>query len=457
MPCRTTSVSRPVGVQLVGEPGAQTRPARRWRFRPASWRRSPATAPRRSAAGCRPRPPSTREGPRDPELVVWYCSRDDVDRVHAGEECWGTARAWGAGCSRRPSVRRQGPGRGALGRRRQALLAPRPASGSPCRTASHVVDAQADRDRLERGRPGVAVDTFRDELLGGFPLGMSGSRPVMPTATLPAASRGLVRARRRRPVGPAPRGEGKAQEQHNGKERAACSAGHARNRSRARRVLPRPVDSDTMHEEQRRRPDAHLDQAQQLAVTELLRVWPVVCELAGRFRAAGHELALVGGPVRDVLLGRACDDLDFTTDARPEEVLRLVSGWAEAVVGRRHRLRDRRRAAARRQAGDHHLPRPRRYDRDSPQARGGLRLLDPGRPVPPGLHGQRDGGAAHRRPRGLRVRRPLRRARRPRRPAAADAGDAGDVVLRRPAAHDARRALRRAAGVRRRAGGRGRR
>jgi poly(A) polymerase len=86
-----------------------------------------------------------------------------------------------------------------------------------------------------------------------------------------------------------------------------------------------------MHEEQRRRPDAHLDQAQQLAVTELLRVRPVVCELAGRFLAAGHSLALVGGPVRDVLLGRASDDWDFTTDARPEEVLALVSGWAEAV------------------------------------------------------------------------------------------------------------------------------
>ena len=57
----------------------------------------------------------------------------------------------------------------------------------------------------------------------------------------------------------------------------------------------------------------------------------MVGELAGRFAAAGHTLALVGGPVRDALLGRLSDDLDFTTDARPEQVLKLVRGWAEAV------------------------------------------------------------------------------------------------------------------------------
>ena len=51
---------------------------------------------------------------------------------------------------------------------------------------------------------------------------------------------------------------------------------------------------------------------------ELLRVSPVADELGRRFAAAGHELHLVGGSVRDALLGRLGDDLDFTTDARPE-------------------------------------------------------------------------------------------------------------------------------------------
>ncbi|MBV9484697.1 MAG: CCA tRNA nucleotidyltransferase [Frankiaceae bacterium] len=47
--------------------------------------------------------------------------------------------------------------------------------------------------------------------------------------------------------------------------------------------------------------------------------------LAARFAAAGHALYLVGGPVRDALLGRETNDLDFTTDARPETILELIS------------------------------------------------------------------------------------------------------------------------------------
>ncbi len=76
--------------------------------------------------------------------------------------------------------------------------------------------------------------------------------------------------------------------------------------------------------------DAELSEAQRRAVTELLRVAPVVDVLAERFRAAGHELALVGGSVRDALLGRLGDDLDFATSARPEQVVELVEGWADA-------------------------------------------------------------------------------------------------------------------------------
>ena len=74
-----------------------------------------------------------------------------------------------------------------------------------------------------------------------------------------------------------------------------------------------------------------LSDAQANAVRELLRVSPVAGELGERFAAGGHALHLVGGSVRDALLGRLGEDLDFTTDARPERVLELVAGWAEAT------------------------------------------------------------------------------------------------------------------------------
>ncbi|WUH92209.1 CCA tRNA nucleotidyltransferase [Streptomyces sp. NBC_00433] len=61
------------------------------------------------------------------------------------------------------------------------------------------------------------------------------------------------------------------------------------------------------------------------------RVEPVAEELGHRFRAAGFDLALVGGSVRDILLGRLGNDLDFTTDARPEQVLRILRPWADSV------------------------------------------------------------------------------------------------------------------------------
>ena len=64
---------------------------------------------------------------------------------------------------------------------------------------------------------------------------------------------------------------------------------------------------------------------------ELLRIAPVADELAARFTAAGHRLYLVGGSVRDALLGRLGTDLDFTTDARPDSIQAILAGWADAV------------------------------------------------------------------------------------------------------------------------------
>jgi poly(A) polymerase len=49
------------------------------------------------------------------------------------------------------------------------------------------------------------------------------------------------------------------------------------------------------------------------------------------FAAAGHDLYLVGGSVRDALLGRLGADLDFTTDARPAQLQKLLRGWADAL------------------------------------------------------------------------------------------------------------------------------
>jgi len=54
-----------------------------------------------------------------------------------------------------------------------------------------------------------------------------------------------------------------------------------------------------------------------------------LAELAGRFVAAGHQLYLVGGTVRDAVLNRPSPDIDLTTDARPDEIERLVSPWAD--------------------------------------------------------------------------------------------------------------------------------
>ena len=72
-------------------------------------------------------------------------------------------------------------------------------------------------------------------------------------------------------------------------------------------------------------------EVQRSVTAELDRIAPVIDDLGRRFTEAGHELALVGGPVRDAMLGRRHNDLDFTTSARPEQTERLLKGWADAI------------------------------------------------------------------------------------------------------------------------------
>ncbi|MDX5400649.1 MAG: CCA tRNA nucleotidyltransferase, partial [Actinomycetes bacterium] len=54
-----------------------------------------------------------------------------------------------------------------------------------------------------------------------------------------------------------------------------------------------------------------------------------ITELGRHFADAGHEIALVGGPVRDAFLGVQSNDLDFATSAHPDETERILSGWAD--------------------------------------------------------------------------------------------------------------------------------
>jgi poly(A) polymerase len=73
-----------------------------------------------------------------------------------------------------------------------------------------------------------------------------------------------------------------------------------------------------------------MNNEQRKAAAALMRARvPDVAGIGRLFAAHGHELALVGGPVRDVLLGREPGDLDLTTDATPEQVLAMVGGWAD--------------------------------------------------------------------------------------------------------------------------------
>jgi len=74
-----------------------------------------------------------------------------------------------------------------------------------------------------------------------------------------------------------------------------------------------------------------LDAASELAIRSLIERAPLASSLAQAFKSAGFKLALVGGPVRDAILGRLGNDLDFTTDAKPEETKKILRDWAEDI------------------------------------------------------------------------------------------------------------------------------
>jgi poly(A) polymerase len=66
------------------------------------------------------------------------------------------------------------------------------------------------------------------------------------------------------------------------------------------------------------------------AVRGLAPVLPLLIGLGSRFVDAGHEIALVGGPVRDAFLGRESPDLDLTTSASPEQTQAILARWGDA-------------------------------------------------------------------------------------------------------------------------------
>ncbi|WP_415361169.1 CCA tRNA nucleotidyltransferase [Saccharothrix sp. BKS2] len=127
-------------------------------------------------------------------------------------------------------------------------------------------------------------------------------------------------------LGPAGRGHGSAPGGRAVVARSPAPGGRRELvRARSARPVPwLPVSGSNV-------PTAPSPTGQDNAVVELLSASPVVEELAARFDAAGHRLYLVGGSVRDAVLGRLSGDLDFTTDARPDRITALLKGWADAI------------------------------------------------------------------------------------------------------------------------------
>jgi poly(A) polymerase len=76
---------------------------------------------------------------------------------------------------------------------------------------------------------------------------------------------------------------------------------------------------------------AGLSAASEMALTSLVQRAPLASSLATVFQEKGFTLALVGGPVRDALLGRLGNDLDFTTNAPALESKKILQKWADNV------------------------------------------------------------------------------------------------------------------------------
>ena len=79
-----------------------------------------------------------------------------------------------------------------------------------------------------------------------------------------------------------------------------------------------------------------LSDERRAALAAVLAAGPKIARLTKAFTDAGHELYLVGGSVRDALLGRLGTDLDYTTSARPDQIEQIVRQFTKAVwdVGR---------------------------------------------------------------------------------------------------------------------------
>lgn len=93
-----------------------------------------------------------------------------------------------------------------------------------------------------------------------------------------------------------------------------------------------------------------LTQAQSNAVEQLMRITPAIDDLGRLFADAGFRLYLVGGSVRDAMMSKLGNDLDFTTDARPDDIERLLREYSSAVwtIGKEYGT-----VGARKQVGGH--------------------------------------------------------------------------------------------------------